>query len=70
MALQRKEYPILEFDPERSAVIEPHLFYGNTDAPRHCVITFFREVIEQKRAEGSPYEDRGTAVRDDAYPHL
>ena len=53
MALHKKEYPILEFDTDRSAVIEPHLFYEKGDAPRHCVITFFREVIERKRAEGS-----------------
>jgi len=52
MPLQKKEYPILEFDPDRNAVIEPHLFYEKGDLPRHCVITFFREVIEKKRAAG------------------
>ena len=53
MALQKKAYPILEFDADRNAVIEPHFFYKKADPPRYCVVTFFREVIEQKCAEGA-----------------
>lgn len=52
MALQKKEFPILEFDENRKAVLEPQNFIKKMDIPKHCVITFFREVIEGKRAEG------------------
>jgi len=40
-------FPILEFDPARQAIIEPHMDMSNPlkDAPERCVITFFREVL-------------------------
>ncbi|RME87909.1 MAG: hypothetical protein D6770_08190 [Anaerolineae bacterium] len=40
-------YPILEFDPERRALIEPTHVIKPRDVPEHCVITFFREIIEK-----------------------
>lgn len=40
-------YPILEFDPEREAFIEPSKVIEPRDVPEHCVITFFSEVIEK-----------------------
>ncbi len=40
-------YPILEFDPERQALIEPTHVIKPRDVPEHCVITFFREIIEK-----------------------
>ena len=39
------DYPILEFDPARDAVIEPHRVMKPVGAPEHCVICFFQEVI-------------------------
>jgi uridine phosphorylase len=39
-------YPILEFDPDRNAFIEPSDIVEPRDVPAHCVICFFREVIE------------------------
>ncbi len=39
------DYPILEFDPARDAVIEPHRVMKPIGAPEHCVICFFQEVI-------------------------
>ncbi len=47
----RGRYPILEFDPARQALIEPSRVLENIDPPEHCVICFFREVIEQVCAE-------------------
>jgi len=41
-----REYPILEFDPTPEAVIEPRRLIAPADVPEHCVITFFREVID------------------------
>ncbi len=38
-------YPILEFDPTREAIIEPGRLARPIDAPEHCVVCFFQEVI-------------------------
>ena len=40
------DLPILEFDPEPSALIEPSRVIRPRDVPEHCVICFFQEVIE------------------------
>jgi len=42
----KREFPILEFDPAPSAVIEPSLYHRPIDVAPHCVITFFQEVID------------------------
>ena len=39
-------YPILESDPDRRSFIEPSDVVGQLDVPEHCIICFFREVIE------------------------
>jgi len=43
--------PLIEFDPEREALIEPGRIITPQDVPEHCVISFFSEVIEQVNAE-------------------
>jgi uridine phosphorylase len=40
-------YPILEYDPTREALIEPSKVIRPCDAPEHCVICFFREVVDK-----------------------
>jgi uridine phosphorylase len=40
-------YPILEYDPEREAIIEPGRIIKPCGVPEHCVICFFREVVEK-----------------------
>jgi len=50
------DYPILEFDPDRIALINPGAF-GEThseDVPKHCVICFFPEVIASVVEKYSP----------------
>jgi len=42
---QRREYPILEYDPAREAVIEPSKVIKRIDIAEHCVICYFQEVI-------------------------
>ena len=43
----RNDYPILEFDPAREAIIEPARTVPRLEGmPEHCVLCFFREVIE------------------------
>jgi uridine phosphorylase len=47
--------PILEFDPDPTAVIEPGLVRERLDhAPDHAVLCLFGEVTERLAAEGAP----------------
>ena len=39
-------YPILEFDPTHEAMVEPSRVIQLQDVPEHCVITFFKEVLD------------------------
>ena len=39
-------YPILEFDPTPTAIIEPKHLIEPIDIPEHCVLCFFRFVIK------------------------
>jgi hypothetical protein len=43
-------YPILEHDPTRTAFIEPSKVIRARDMPEHCVICFFKEVIDMESA--------------------
>ncbi len=38
-------YPILEFDPAPEALLEPRRLIRSIDAPEHCVLCFFADVI-------------------------
>lgn len=38
--------PILDFDPARDAVLEPHLAIEKFDLPQHVVLCFFRDAIK------------------------
>lgn len=40
-------FPILEFDPTPEAFIEPSKIIRARDLPEHCVICFFKEVIDK-----------------------
>lgn len=51
--LQKREFPILEFDPNKTAKIEPSNIITKQDVPEACVITFFGEVIRQKLEQGN-----------------
>jgi hypothetical protein len=44
-------YPILEFDSTPEAFIESSKIIRTHDLPDHCVICFFREVIDKIIAE-------------------
>ncbi len=51
--LKRGNFPILEYDPARAAILEPRHITGPIDVPEHCVLCFFHEVIElHTRASG------------------
>jgi uridine phosphorylase len=40
-------FPILEYDPTHTALLEPSTVVKPRDMPEHCVICFFREVIDK-----------------------
>ena len=44
-------YPILEYDPTYQAYIEPGRLFRARDVPEHCVVCFFREVLERVVSE-------------------
>jgi uridine phosphorylase len=48
----KKEFPILEFDSNRNAIIEPHKVIEKIDIPENTVICFFQDVIEKLKNEG------------------
>ena len=48
----RSKYPILEFDPDREAVIDPRRVIKPADVPTHCVVTFFQDVITRLQEDG------------------
>lgn len=45
--MMKKEYPILEFDPSGTAVIEPHMIRIPLNIPERVVLCFFHDVIEK-----------------------
>ena len=48
--MKEQPFPILEFDPDPDAVISPADWAGGARLPRRCVLTFFREIVEEKCA--------------------
>lgn len=51
-----KTYPILEYDPTPEALLEPSRLLEPRDVPTHCVLCFFREVIEKLMTSGEARE--------------
>lgn len=45
--MERTSFPILEFDPARDAIIEPSRIVQPRDVPEHCLISFFKDVIDK-----------------------
>jgi uridine phosphorylase len=50
--MKKEKYPILEFDDTRVAKIEPSFSHKKTEGYEYCVITFFREVLENMEKRG------------------
>jgi uridine phosphorylase len=53
--MERKEFPILEFDEDREAIISPYdeAKRGNKQYPNNLIITFFKDVITRLLEEGN-----------------
>jgi len=50
--MKKEKYPILEFDDTKIAKIEPSFSHKKTEGYEYCVITFFREVLENMEKKG------------------
>ena len=48
----KKKFPILEFDPNQKALLNPSELVKPIDIPNCCVITFFQEVIDKLVKDG------------------
>ena len=48
----RCDYPLLEYDPSPTALIEPGELLEPLDVAEHCVLCFFQDVIGRLREEG------------------
>ncbi|MGD8922458.1 MAG: nucleoside phosphorylase [Candidatus Zixiibacteriota bacterium] len=60
--MRRQEYPVLEFDPARKAIIEPSEVFKPIDISEHCVVCFHKDVVEQVAATCGAtmvFEDKG-----------
>lgn len=44
---EKKEFPILEFDYNKKAKIEPSNLIQKRDVPKYCVISFFADIIKE-----------------------
>lgn len=51
--MENKEYPILEFDPTRKAIVEPKAFIKPIDVAEHCVLSFFTGIIKKLKDSGT-----------------
>lgn len=47
-----REFPILEFDPDRQAFLEPTRLIQPIDIAERCVICFFKEVVDSMAERG------------------
>ena len=47
--MDNHDFPILEYDPGRDAMIEPSRVLSPIDIPGHCVLCFFQDVITSLR---------------------
>jgi uridine phosphorylase len=47
------DFPILEFDPDREAIINPNMFAKKIDFPRCAVACFFYDVIDKTVKENN-----------------
>lgn len=50
--IKENNYPILEFDEDKNALIEPSKIIEKRDVPEECIIAFFGDVINKKKEEG------------------
>ena len=50
--MKRELFPILEFDPDPTAFIDPQNLLLPIDIARRCVLCFFQDILQQMHADG------------------
>ncbi|MBN2048142.1 MAG: nucleoside phosphorylase [Anaerolineaceae bacterium] len=50
--MEKKEYPIVEFDPTRKAIIEARRYGTKEDVPEKVILCFFHEVLARLEEQG------------------
>ena len=50
--IERKEYPILEFDPDRASITVPETSSDPFKVPENCVLCFFNDVLQKFYRKG------------------
>ena len=48
----RENIPLLEFDPDKTALIEPNMLHHKQDLPEACVMIFYTSVINKLKSDG------------------
>ncbi len=61
-------FPLLEFDENREAIIEPSSIAAPLDVPQNCVICFFKEVIDKVVKKHSAKVVAGHTWEDGPHP--
>jgi uridine phosphorylase len=54
--MERREFPIIEFDPSPTATVDPTAHIRPADVPEHCVPIFFQDVVDRILARGGARE--------------
>ena len=52
--LPARDFPIIEYDPSPTAIIEPSRVYKRIDVPKCCALCFFQDVIDDLVRNGGP----------------
>ncbi|MCB9008088.1 MAG: nucleoside phosphorylase [Ardenticatenaceae bacterium] len=50
--MNHEPYPILEFDPDSSAFVDPQDLLKPIDIARRCILCFFQDILEEGQANG------------------
>jgi len=66
--LSARRVPLLEYDPSPTAIIEPRRIYKSTGMPKHCVLCFFQDVIDDLVQNGGAREIDNDIGEDGRHP--
>lgn len=58
----RREFPILEYDPTPTAIIEPRHLVEAIDIPEHCVVCFFQDVFDGLRGRAKLLSEQASEI--------
>lgn len=61
-------YPILEFDPDREAVINPRDHLKSVATTAHCVICFFHDIVDRMVERLEPTKSAGLSTEAGVFP--